>query len=183
MKSGYLYVLVHPSDPCLYKIGVTTRPPEKRLAMINSNYKACAGKIVKETGQKWKIKTYISVADPNFAKKVFWNETPFPLIPFRGGVEIERMEWELVQKGLDAAKKAGIRPPPKPRITPVRNHEWMLKQLEGSGIAMVGHYRGLVRRMEFQCEKGHVFKESGGLVAYRRKTCPVCDWEKEENDA
>lgn len=25
-KSGYLYVLVHPSDPDLYKVGVTVLP-------------------------------------------------------------------------------------------------------------------------------------------------------------
>ena len=36
MKSGYLYVLVHPSDPDLYKIGVTILRPEKRLAQHNS---------------------------------------------------------------------------------------------------------------------------------------------------
>ena len=32
MKSGFIYVLVHPSDPDLYKIGITTRKPEQRLA-------------------------------------------------------------------------------------------------------------------------------------------------------
>jgi hypothetical protein len=31
MKSGYLYVLVHPSDPDLYKVGQTTRLPQERL--------------------------------------------------------------------------------------------------------------------------------------------------------
>ena len=31
-KAGYLYVLVHPSDLDLYKIGVTVLRPEKRLA-------------------------------------------------------------------------------------------------------------------------------------------------------
>ena len=77
------------------------------------------------------------------------------------------MEWQLVQKGLDAAKKAGIRPP---RIKPVRNQEWMINQLEGSGITMIGRYRGLVTGMEFQSEKGHVFKESPGVVA-NRKSC------------
>jgi hypothetical protein len=35
---------------------------------------------------------------------------------------------------------------------------------------------GLVAGIEFQCEKGHVFKESAGLVA-NKKTCPCCvDW-------
>ena len=51
MKSGYLYVLVHPSDPDLYKIGVTILHPEKRLAQHNRHYEEYAGQIVKETGQ------------------------------------------------------------------------------------------------------------------------------------
>ena len=64
MKSGYLYVLVHPSDPDLYKVGQTTRHPEERLAEHNRNYKEYSGQIVKETGQKWELKTYIAVPDP-----------------------------------------------------------------------------------------------------------------------
>ncbi len=173
MKSGYLYVLVHPSDPRLYKIGVTTKPPEKRLTEHNCNYEEYAGQIVKETGQKWELKTYIAVPDPYWAEAAFWGATPFPDIPYRGGIEVEKMEWELVQAGLDAAKKAGIRPP---RIKPVRNREWMINQLEGTGITMIGRYRGLVTGVEFQCQKGHVFKESSGLVA-NRKSCPCCvDW-------
>ena len=52
MKSGYLYVLSHPSDPELYKIGVTIRKPEQRLAQHNSDYTQLTGRIVKETGQK-----------------------------------------------------------------------------------------------------------------------------------
>ncbi len=35
MKPGYLYVLVHPSDSDLYKIGVTTQPLKRRLAQHN----------------------------------------------------------------------------------------------------------------------------------------------------
>ena len=81
----------------------------------------------------------------------------------------------MVQKGLDAAMKAGVRPGPL-RTPSVRNSEWMLKQLEGSGIAIIGRYSGLVRGIEFQCERGHVFKESPGVVA-NRKSCPCCvDW-------
>src|SRR5262249_8737105 len=38
MKSGYLYVLVHASDPDLYKVGQTTRHPQERLVEHNSNY-------------------------------------------------------------------------------------------------------------------------------------------------
>jgi hypothetical protein len=44
MKSGYLYVLVHPSDPNLYKVGQTTRHPEERLVEHNSNYAEYAGR-------------------------------------------------------------------------------------------------------------------------------------------
>jgi hypothetical protein len=173
MKSGYLYVLVHPSDPRLYKIGVTTKPVEKRLTEHNRNYKENAGQIVKKTGQKWELKTYIAVPDPYCAEAAFWGATPFPLIPYLRGIEVLKMEWELVQAGLDAAKKAGIRPPPVPPTTSVRNHEWMLKQLEGTGITIVGRYRGLIRGTDFRCEKGHEFTESAGVVA-NHKACPVC---------
>jgi hypothetical protein len=84
--------------------------------------------------------------------------------------------WQLVQRGLDAAKKAGVRPQPVQPTKPVRNREWMINLLEGTGITMIDRYRGLVTGIEFQCEKGHVFKESPGVVAYR-KSCPCCvEW-------
>jgi hypothetical protein len=169
MKLGYLYVLTHPSDPNLYKIGVTTLHPEERLAQHNRHHEEYAGQIAKKTGQKWELKIYIEVSDP------FWGSTPFTDIPFQGGIEVKKMEWQWVQKGLDAAANAGVRPPPT-RATSVKNSDWMLEQLEGTGIKMLEGYRGLVRGMEFQCEKGHVFKESAGLVA-NRKSCPCCvDW-------
>src|SRR5437588_7952038 len=123
MKSGYLYVLVHPSDPYLYKIGVTIKKPEQRLAEHNGVYTELTGRIVKETGQKWELKEYIVVPDPYWAEKVFWGATPCGVMPFPGGAEVEKMEWEWIQAGLNAAKKAGVRPPPKPRTRPVRNRE------------------------------------------------------------
>lgn len=172
MKAGYLYILVHPSDPDLYKIGVTILAPEKRLAQHNSQYEKYAGRIVKETGQKWELKTYIPVEDTYWAERAFWRATHFPDIPYRRGVEIEKMEWSLVQKGLDAARSAGGRPGPL-RKPSTRNSDWMQEQLQGTGITMVSRYAGLIRHMEFQCEKGHRFKESAGAVA-NRKTCPCC---------
>ena len=90
MKSGYLYVLVHPSDPDLYKVGQTTRHPQERLVEHNSDYSKHAGRIVKETGQKWELKTYIAVPDPNWAETVFWGAT---------GWQISRFEEELKLKG------------------------------------------------------------------------------------
>lgn len=174
-KPGFIYVLTHPSDPDLYKIGITTRKPEQRLAQHNSDYTQYAGRIVKETGQKWELKECHAVADPYFAESVFWGATYLADMPFRRGIEVEKMAWEEVQKGLDAAKTAGIRPPPTPPTRPVRNREWMIKQLEGTGITMIGHYRGLVTRVEFQCARGHVFKEAPGAVVYRNKrTCRLC---------
>ncbi len=173
MKPGYLYVLVHPSDPNLVKIGVTVLKPEKRLAQHNRNYEEHAGKVVKETGQKWKLKTYIEVPDPYLAEAAFWGATPLADIPFLGGVEVVNLEWEYVEVGLDAAKKAGIRAPKAP-LTSVRNREWMIKQLEGTGLTMIGPYGGLIKRTQFQCAKGHVFKKSAGVVAYVSKSCPHC---------
>lgn len=114
MKPGYLYVLVHLSDPDLYKIGVTILHPKVRLAQHNSQHEKYAGKIVKETEQKWELKTYIAVPDPYWAEAVFWGATSLAAIPFRGGIEVQRMVWKSVQAGLDAASKAGVRPPKPP---------------------------------------------------------------------
>lgn len=55
MKSGYLYVLVHPSDPDLYKIGVTVLHPEERLAQHNRDFEEYAGQIVKKTASVYSI--------------------------------------------------------------------------------------------------------------------------------
>lgn len=172
---------MHPSDPDLYKIGQTIKHPEKRLAEHNSNYEEYAGQIVKETGQKWELKEYIAVPDPSWAETIFWSATPLADIPFRRGIEVAQMEWKWVERALEVAKKAGVRPPPKPRLKPVRNQEWMIQQLEGTGITMIGRYRGLVTGVEFQCANGHVFKRSPGEVA-NWKSCPFCGIEKNENE-
>ena len=171
MKPGYIYVLTHPSDPDLYKIGKTVLHPEKRLVQHNTLFKGYAGQVVKETGQLWELKTHIAVPDPYRAESAFWGATHFPDFPFRGKREVEKIEWKVVERALDAARNAGVRPPPVPRTYPVRNHEWMVKELEGTGISMTEQYRGLVRYTEFKCEKGHVFKESAGLLV-NFKTCP-----------
>jgi hypothetical protein len=105
MKSGYLYVLVHPSDPDLHKIGQTTRHPEERLVEHNSSYSKHAGRIVKETGQKWVLKIYISVPDPKWAEIEFWSSTGLADMPGGMGVEIVRMEWKQVQRGYSPQRK------------------------------------------------------------------------------
>lgn len=174
MKSGYLYVLVHPSDPDLYKVGQTTLHPEERLAQHNCNYKEYAGHIVKETGQKWELKTYISVPDPYFAEAVFWEATPLGVIPFRQGIEVQKMKWEWVQVGLDAAKKAGIRPPQKPLPDHVYAYTaWMKKRLEGRGITLVGYVRSKSGKSNFRCSNGHAWRSVPNKVA-EGEGCPQC---------
>ena len=173
MKPGYLYVLVHSSDPDLYKIGVTILQPEKRLAQHNRHFEKHAGQIVKETGQKWAIKTYIAVADPYWAEKAFWSATPLADIPFRGGIEVEKMEWEWVQAGLDAASKAGVRSP-KPLPAWVGKYTaWMNKRLAGRGINLIGHVRSKYGKSNFQCSNGHEWRTVPNYVA-EGEGCPHC---------
>lgn len=174
MKPGYLYVLVHPSDPNLYKIGQTIRDPEKRLVEHNTNYEEYTGQIVKQTGQKWEIKTYIAVPDPSFAEKVFWGATPLANIPYLGGIEVQKMEWEWVQAGLEAAKKVGVRPPPKPFPDHVYAYTaWMKKRLEGRDITLVGHVTSRSGKSIFRCSNSHEWRTRSIFVA-EGEGCPQC---------
>ena len=174
MKSGYLYVLVHPSDPDLYKIGITIRKPELRLAQHNSDSTQVAGRIVKETGQKWELKEHHAVPDPYWAESVFWGTTPFADIPYRYGVEVERMDWEQVRKGLDAAKKAGVRPGPKPFPDWVYAYTAsMRKRLEGRDITLFGYVRSNSGMSNFRCSNGHEWRTRPMYVA-EGEGCPVC---------
>ena len=174
MKSGYLYVLVHPSDPLLVKIGQTTRHPEERLAEHNCNYEEYTGQIVKETGQKWELKAYIAVPDPSWAETVFWGATPSTDIPFRQGIEVDKMEWKWVQAGLNAAKKAGVRTPPKPLPDWVYAYTvWMQKRLKGRDITLVGHVTSRSGKATFRCNNGHEWQTRSAYVA-EGKGCPQC---------
>lgn len=176
MKSGYLYVLIHPSDPNLYKIGQTIRHPQKRLAEHNGDHSKHAGRIVKETGEKWELKTYIAVPDPNWAEAVFWAAIGLADIPFREGIEIARMEWKLVQAGLKAVEKAGVRLPPKPLPDHVYAYTaWMKKRLEGRGITLVGYVKSKRSgRNNFRCSNGHEWRTIPNNVA-EGEGCPQCE--------
>lgn len=178
MKPGYLYVLVHPSDPDLYKIGVTIKLPEKRLAEHNRNLESCAGRIVKETGQAWELKTYIAVPDPYRAERAFWGATHFPDIPYLRGVEVHKMEWKLVQAGLDAAKKAGVRPPQQEETFPDHVYAYtasIRKRLEGRGITLLGYVRSIVSgKANFRCSNGHEWRTAPMDVG-EGQGCPKCE--------
>lgn len=174
MKPGYIYVLTHPSDLDLYKIGITTRKPEQRLAQHNSDYTKLAGSIVKETGQKWELKEYHAVPDPYWAESVFWGATKFADIPYRYGVEIERMSWEEVQAGIDAAIQAGVRPPPPPQPDHVYAYTAsMRKRLEGRDITLLGYVRSFNGKANFRCSNGHEWRTTPRYVA-EGEGCPKC---------
>lgn len=174
MKPGYLYVLTHPSDLNLYKIGQTTRDPLKRLGEHNSNHEECAGQLVKETGQKWEIKTYIEVPDPSWAESVFWGSIPLADIPYQRGIEVQKMEWEWVQKGLDAAKKAGLRPSPKELPDHVYAYTaWMKNRLQGREITLLGYVRSKIGKATFRCDNGHEWRTQPLYVA-EGAGCPMC---------
>ena len=106
-KAGYLYVLVHPSDPDLYKIGVTILHPEKRLAQHNRQDEKYACTIVQETGQKWELKTYIAVPDPYWAERAFWGATQVSVMPFRRGIEVERSPGKRCKRVWTQQRKRG----------------------------------------------------------------------------
>jgi len=175
MKSGYIYVLVHPSDPDLYKVGITTRKPEHRLTEHNSNHEEYTGQIVRETGQKWELKQFHAVSDPYWAESIFWGTTPFADIPYRYGVEVERMDWDQVQKGLNAAKRAGVRPGPGP----VPDHVYaytaaIRKRLVGRDISLLGYVRSITSgKANFRCSNGHEWRAKANLVG-EGQGCPKC---------
>ena len=175
MKPGYIYVLTHPSDPDLYKIGITTRTPRERLAQHNSDYSQLAGRIVKETGQIWELKEYHPVPDPYYSESVFWSTTRFVDMPYRRGVEIETMSWEEVEGALDAAKNAGLRPPPPKQPDHVYAYTAQIrKRLEGRGIALVGYVRSIGSgKSVFRCINGHQWRTTPRLVG-EGEGCPEC---------
>lgn len=173
-KPGYLYVLEHPSHPSLYKIGKTTRHPDARLAEHNSNIEEYTGRIVKETGQKWTLKTCIQVADTTFAESVFWGNTSIADIPFLGNIEVHNLEWTEVQKALEAVKKAKFRPPPPPQPDWVYAYTaWMKRRLEGRDIALVGLTTSRSGKSNFKCVNGHKWRTRSDPVG-NGEGCPEC---------
>ena len=175
MKRGFIYVQTHPSNPDLYKIGVTILEPTNRLAQHNQDFTKAAGRVVEETGQKWELKEFHSVPDPYWAEKVFWQKVPQSDIPYRGGVEVEIMSWEEVSIGLAAAKSAGVRPDVS--AIPVYESAYDIsvkRHLVGRGISLLGHVKSIVSgRNDFQCSNGHQWRTIPKLVM-DGVGCPEC---------
>jgi hypothetical protein len=145
------------------------------LAQHNGDYTQIAGRIVKQTGQKWELKEYHAVPDPYWAESVFWGTTHFADIPYRYGVEVERMDWGQIQKGLDAAKKAGVRPGPEPLPDHVYAYTASIrKRLEGRGITLLGYVRSIISgKSNFRCSDGHEWRTTPRLVG-EGQGCPEC---------
>lgn len=125
--------------------------------------------------QKWELKTYIAVPDTNWAETVFWGATGVAEVPYRGGIEVARMEWKRVQAGLEAVKSAGVRPPPRPLPDHVYAYTASVKKrLEGRGITLIGHVKSKISgRNNFQCSNGHVWRTIPNNVA-EGEGCPQC---------
>ena len=175
MKAGFIYVLTHPSNPNLFKVGVTTRDPEQRLIEHNRRYEKYAGQVVHTTGQKWELKEFHAVPDIYWAESVFWGKTPFADIPYRYGVEVESMNWDQLQRGLDTAKKAGIRPQPSPLPDHVyANTASIRKRLESRGITLLSHVKSIASgKANFRCSNGHTWRTTPKDVG-DGQGCPEC---------
>lgn len=173
MKPGYIYVLVHPSNPKLYKIGITTRNPEKRLKEHNSDFSQYTGRIVKESGQLWVLKEYHGVRDTSWAEVSFWASTGLDVIPYRDGIEVEELDWHTVEKGIAAARSAGVRPPDPVPDYIFANNTWMRKRLEGRNITLLSNIRSKFGKANFKCSVGHEWRTVPNQVA-DGSGCPVC---------
>jgi len=183
--AGFLYVLSHPSDKDLFKIGVTRRKPLIRLAEHNTQLEKAAGKIVKETGKLWQIKEVIKVDDIYLAENKFWKRPPLTELPYSFENELlYGMGYHWIEEGLKEAKKTGKRLnpniPPMPKQVPKRGALWIKAQLEGTGIEPLKNCGNGTMKVWFSCKNKHIFKISGytligGYKLTRKPSCPVCN--------
>jgi hypothetical protein len=186
VKAGFIYVLTHPSDPNLIKVGMTTRSPEVRLKEHNTQYENAVGRVVKDTGQKWVIKEFFAVEDTYYAESVFFHRSPLTEIPYALGNELltlddSNMNWDWVNQGLELAQSEGIRrdasqtPIPKPK--PKKDAQWIEVHLKDSGLSPLKGFGNGITKVAFECLKGHVFKLDGRTLV-RLPFCPVCEPER-----
>lgn len=82
MDKGYVYLLSHPSDNNLLKIGMTRRHPSIRLQEHDKQLDKECGLLVKETGIEWLLEKFIQVDDVFNAEHAFWKRPPLTEIPY-----------------------------------------------------------------------------------------------------
>lgn len=186
VQAGFIYVLTHPSDPNLIKVGMTTRSPQARLKEHNTQYDKAAGKIVEASGQEWILKEFFAVEDTYHAESAFFHRSPLTEIPYALSDELLKLDgrfitWDWVNEGLEVAKSVGIRrdtsqaPIPKPK--PKKGSQWIESQLKDSGLRPLKGFGNGITKVAFECPKGHVFKISGRSLV-RFPFCPVCEPEQ-----
>jgi T5orf172 domain len=186
VKAGFIYVLIHPSDPYLIKVGMTTRNSEIRLKEHNTQFDKAAGKVVEATGQEWVIKEFFAVEDTYNAESAFFHRSPLTEIPYALSDELIKLDdkfitWDWVNQGLKLANSAGIRKDtsqaPIPKIKPKRGAQWIEAQLKDSGLRPLKGFGNGITKVAFECSKGHVFKLDGRTLV-RFPFCPVCKPER-----
>lgn len=186
VSAGFIYVLIHPSDPNLIKVGMTTRNPEVRLKEHNTQFDKAAGRVVEATGQKWVIKEFFAVEDTYNAESSFFHRSPLTEIPYALSDELLKLDdkfitWDWVNQGLEAAKSVGIRrdasqaPIPKPK--PKKGAQWIEDQLKDSGLRPLKGFGNGITKVAFECPNRHVFKLDGRTLI-RFPFCPVCEPER-----
>lgn len=186
VEAGFIYVLTHPSDPNLIKVGMTTRNPHVRLKEHNAQFDKAAGKVVEATGQEWVIKEFFAVEDTYNAESAFFHRSPLTEIPYALSDELLKLDdrfitWNWVNEGLEMAKTAGVRrdtsEAPIPKTKPKRGSQWIGSQLKDSDLRPLKGFGNGITKVAFKCAKGHVFKVSGYSLV-RFPFCPVCEPEK-----
>lgn len=184
VKAGFIYVLTHPSNPKLIKVGITTRNPEVRLKEHNTQFDKRVGRVVHATGQDWIIKEYFAVEDVYNAESKFFHRPPLTELPHMLDDELLNLNvitWDWVNEGLEVAKSAGIRShtsqPPIPKPKKNKGASNFVSQLEDSDLRPLKGYGNGVTRVAFECPDGHVFKLDARSLA-RFPFCPICEPDK-----
>ena len=122
--NGFLYILSHPSNPNLLKIGVNRRDPNIRLNEHNKHLDKAAGKVVKQTGKLWELKEVIEVADIYLAEHKFWKRPPLTELHYSFANELlvlfdgTELNQNWVKAGIEVAKIAGVRENPNLPLMP-----------------------------------------------------------------
>lgn len=186
VKAGFIYVRIHPSDPNLIKVGMTTRNSEDRLREHNAQFDKAAGKVVEATGQEWVIKEFFAVEDTYNAESAFFHRSPLTEIPYALSDELLKLHdgfitWDWVNQGLEVAKSVGIRKDtsqaPIPKSNPNKGAHWIEVPLIDAGLRSLKGFGNGITKVAFECPNGHVFKLDGRTLV-RCPFCPVCEPKK-----
>ncbi|KAE8543736.1 GIY-YIG nuclease family protein [Marinobacter nauticus] len=186
VKAGFIYVLIHPSDERLIKVGMTSRSPEVRLEEHNTQFDKAAGRVVEATGEDWILKEFFAVEDTYNAESAFFRRSPLTETPYALSDELLKLDdkflnWDWVNEGLRLAKSVGVRrdtsQPPIPKPPPKRGGKWIEASLKESGLRPVKGYGNGITKVAFECPQRHVFKISGSCLA-RFPFCPICEPER-----